>query len=165
MCVIKLMENNAWQNLYYIPYLPETPISARGLKARGLYLSSVNMGCDTNFDLHCCFYNILNRYLVSFSCVKLILIYLSFPFLESGIFSISCIKMYCDVIYIEIYMLRHHSSNCRLAPKNKKSNLVLKVQSTKGVLEWHNKGWWYRGCDKGTWLDHTRGAKILIFIK
>lgn len=79
------MENNAWQNLYHIPYLPESPISARGLKARGLFLSRVDMGFDTDFEMYC-FYYMLNRYLVSFSSVKLILIYLSFPFLESGIF-------------------------------------------------------------------------------
>lgn len=80
------MENNAWQNLYHIPYLPKTPISARGLKARGLYLSRVDVGCDTDFKLYCCFYNILKTYLVSISCVKLILIYPIFPILELAYF-------------------------------------------------------------------------------
>lgn len=82
------MENNAWQNLYRIPYLPETAISARGLKVRGLYryLSRVVMGSDTDFDLYCCFYNTLKTYLVSISCVKLILIYCIFPILELAYF-------------------------------------------------------------------------------
>ena len=37
---------------YHTPYQPETPILARGPKARGLILSSrVDMGCDMKIDI------------------------------------------------------------------------------------------------------------------
>lgn len=103
MCVIKLMENNAWQNLYRIQDLPETAISARGLKVRGLYryLSRVVMGSDTDFDLYCCFYNTLKTYLVSISCVKLILIYPIFPILELAYF------LYLNVLWCHLYWNIH----------------------------------------------------------
>lgn len=52
------MESNTWQNLYHTPYQPETPISARGPKARGLILVEGWFGCDTDFDMYCCFYYI-----------------------------------------------------------------------------------------------------------
>lgn len=105
MCVIKLMENNAWQNLYRIPYLSETAISAWGLKVRGLYryLSRVVMGSDTDFDLYCCFYNTLKTYLVSISCVKLILIYCIFPILEVAYFL--CLNVLWCHLYWNIHVV------------------------------------------------------------
>ena len=47
--VYRYIENITWQNLYHTPHQPETPI---------WYWSRIDMGCDTNFVMYCCFYYI-----------------------------------------------------------------------------------------------------------
>lgn len=54
------IDNNTCQNQYHIPYQPKTPISALGLKAKRRCWSRMNMGCDADFDMYCCFHYIFD---------------------------------------------------------------------------------------------------------
>lgn len=101
-------------NLYHIPYQPENLISARGSKARGLIMECrVDIGCDTNFDIHCCFHDISEfkaSYYAHVEKIYKILLSISKPFIFD-------VQLYFDVTYTEMSQLWLHCFNITYAQK------------------------------------------------